>query len=542
MKSKFLLLSALLIVILFNSCEKDDNLRIEPTPLVPTITGFIIPAKVVGDDSFNLTPPTSNSSGVFTYTSSNTAVATISDNTVTIVAEGTTTIKASQAANGNFLAGDISDDLVVTAQTTPVVGTLYVSTTGNDSNNGSKDSPFLTINKAAQIAVAGDNVCIKSGTYKPTVVIKPANSGTELAPITYYAEEPGKAIIDGQSSIPTIASREGLFFVSGKSHIVIDGLRIINSGFFGILIKDNSSNVIVKNCSTYNTGASGICGANASFIKVLNNSVQRACIAPGGQSVRTSECITMASVNTFEVAYNTVFDRLVDVNNGGEGIDTKNACVNGKVHHNTVYDLIRVGLYIDSYKSALNNVEFYSNTVYNCSSGLNVACEEGGTNTNVKVYNNVIYNCPRVGIRLAGYLSDGAMYNISVYNNTVSKCGFGGGTWENCGLLVEASNVLNTNFIVRNNIFSGNKIQMKTKNQSWLTLDNNLIFGANDASGTGTNTIIGDPLFVNALENNFRLKAGSPAIDKALGTPKALFDFTDFTRDATPDIGAFEYH
>jgi hypothetical protein len=249
----------------------------------------------------------------------------------------------------------------------------------------------------------------------------------------------------------------------------------------------------------------------------------------------------MASVNTFEVAYNTVFDRLVDVNVGGEGIDTKNACKNGIVHHNIVYDLFRVGLYIDSYKSALNNVEFYSNTVYNCSSGLNVACEEGGTNTDVKVYNNLIYNCPRVGIRLAGYLSDGAMFNIFVYNNTVYNCGFGGGSWENCGLLVEANNILNKNFVVRNNIFSGNKIQMKSKNQAWLTLNNNLIFGANDASGTGTNTIIGDPLFVDATAKDFKLKAGSPAINKAVGTPMPLFDFTNFPRGSSPDLGAFEF-
>jgi len=171
-----------------------------------------------------------------------------------------------------------------------------------------------------------------------------------------------------------------------------------------------------------------------------------------------------------------------------------------------------------------------------------VACEEGGTNTDVKVYNNLIYNCTRTGMGIRGYLANGAMYNISVYNNTVYNCGYGAGPWENCGLLVEADNPLNTNIVVRNNIFSNNKIQMRTKNQSWLTLDNNLIFGANDASGTGTNTIIGDPLFVNVAENNFRLKVGSPAINKAVGTPISVFDFNDFTRDDTPDIGAFEYH
>ncbi len=441
----------------------------------------------------------------------------------------------------------IPDPLPKDTTTVKKITCYYVSTTGNDLSSGSKQYPFVSVNKAALVAQAGDTIVVKTGTYKPTAIITFANSGTSTAPILLMSEEKNGAVIDGQTSLPTIASREGLIIISGKSKIIIDGLRIINSGFFGILIRDNASNVTVKNCSTYNTGASGICAANASFIKVLNNSVQRACYAPGGLTVNTSECITMASVNTFEVAYNTVFDRLIDVNNGGEGIDIKNACKDGKVHHNIVYDLIRVGLYVDSYKSALNNIEVYSNTVYNCSSGLNVACEEGGTNTDVKVYNNLIYNCTRTGIRLAGYLSDGAMYNISVYNNTVNNCGYGAGPWENCGMLVEASNVLNTNFIIRNNIFSNNKIQIRTKNQSWLTLNNNLIFGANDASGTGTNAIIKDPLFVDASANNFRLKVGSPAIDKASGTPSSLFDFDDNARPfdgdgngiAVSDIGAF---
>ena len=46
----------------------------------PTIGNFIVPAKNTGDAPFTLTAPSSNSTGAFTYTSSNLSVATISGN------------------------------------------------------------------------------------------------------------------------------------------------------------------------------------------------------------------------------------------------------------------------------------------------------------------------------------------------------------------------------------------------------------------------------------------------------------------------------
>ncbi len=93
----------------------------------PTLSGFAVAPKVVGDASFTLTAPTSNSTGAFTYTSSNTAVATISGNTVTIVGAGSTTITATQAAAGSYGEGVITANFIVsfpppaTAAPTPTV-------------------------------------------------------------------------------------------------------------------------------------------------------------------------------------------------------------------------------------------------------------------------------------------------------------------------------------------------------------------------------------------------------------------------------------
>lgn len=79
----------------------------------PTITNFSVPAKNIDDDAFTITPPTSNSPGSFTYSSSNDSVATIVGNVITIEGGGTSIITATQAAAGGFGPGTITASFVV---------------------------------------------------------------------------------------------------------------------------------------------------------------------------------------------------------------------------------------------------------------------------------------------------------------------------------------------------------------------------------------------------------------------------------------------
>jgi len=84
------------------------------TPL-PTISNFNNLNKLFFDDSFVIGAPTSNSTGAFTYTSGNTAVATISGTTVTLLSEGTSTITANQAATGSYASGSTNALLTVSS-------------------------------------------------------------------------------------------------------------------------------------------------------------------------------------------------------------------------------------------------------------------------------------------------------------------------------------------------------------------------------------------------------------------------------------------
>jgi hypothetical protein len=83
----------------------------------PTIGALSFPASpiTVGDAPFDLVDPTSDSSGSFSYMSSNPLVATVTGNTVFIVGEGTTKITATQAAAAPFVGGEVNNDLYIYA-------------------------------------------------------------------------------------------------------------------------------------------------------------------------------------------------------------------------------------------------------------------------------------------------------------------------------------------------------------------------------------------------------------------------------------------
>ncbi len=90
-----------------------DNIYFWKAATIPTITGFNIPNKNMGNPKFKITAPTSNSAGAFSYISTNTSVATVSGDSITLVGVGYTHIKATQAAAGAYGAGTISTTLTV---------------------------------------------------------------------------------------------------------------------------------------------------------------------------------------------------------------------------------------------------------------------------------------------------------------------------------------------------------------------------------------------------------------------------------------------
>lgn len=84
----------------------------------------------------------------------------------------------------------------------------HVAKHGSDRAEGTKQEPFLTINQAAAVAVAGDTVIVHEGEYREWV--KPKHPGlSEWRRITYEAAEGEKVVIKGSERIRDWEKAEG---------------------------------------------------------------------------------------------------------------------------------------------------------------------------------------------------------------------------------------------------------------------------------------------------------------------------------------------
>jgi len=76
-------------------------------------------------------------------------------------------------------------------------------------------------------------------------------------------------------------------------------------------------------------------------------------------------------------------------------------------------------------------------------------------------------------------------------------------------------------------------------NTANLTVSRNVVNGLIDGDAVDTLTVFADPLFVDTIE--FKLQAGSPAINTALKLVAPVNDYYGMIRDMNPDRGAVEY-
>lgn len=339
---------------------------------------------------------------------------------------------------------------------------FYVSKNGSDSNPGTFEKPWQTISKATYSLRPGDTVYIREGTYAERVCLR--NSGAPEKYITYSAYPGDKVTIDG-AGIDWGYDWDSLLALSSQSYIRIVGLKVVNSRWFGIgdsPDENGCSNIIISNCTTYNTRSSGIFIAFASGLTVEGNNVSLACTSP------SQEAISICRVDNFIVRNNMVSDF------AREGIDVKDGCTNGSVYNNEVLrggrgdSVGRPGIYIDSSSQHQYNIEVYGNRVSDCPTGICLASEAGGFLEHVNVHDNAVSNCEwglGMGDWNAGYTHQ--MNDLSFTSNTIYNMSEGGIRLQND----EARNV-----VVKDNVFSrsiSQPIALLSVNWQELTLSNN---------------------------------------------------------------------
>jgi len=428
----------------------------------------------------------------------------------------------------------------------------FVSPSGDDASPGSRNNPWLTIQRAANIVNAGDTVYIMSGTYCEHII--PKYSGKQGNSIVYSAYPDHNPIILGEGEITpgrigssvVDKSCKGQFEIDNKSWIVVTGLTIMNSTSAGIYVI-NSSHIILQNNHTYNTFDSGIGVLRSNDIIVDNNHIELACT---GGSTAAQECLTISITDNFIVSNNHVHHGWM------EGIDAKNGSSNGKIFGNHVHNQLRLGIYVDAWNKHTYNIDVFQNLVHdNYANGFAVAAERAGLVENVRIFNNISYHNSGMGITIAGWNGgwDHPMKNIQVINNTFCNNGWGHRTEYAGG--IEIANPQAEDVVIRNNICSQNTtFQMVVREgvpEGHLTIDHNLIdgFKGYDDEIYGDNAVVGEALFVHKFDRNsakpadFHLLPNSPAIDEGSseGMPPEDFDGTSRPIGSGCDIGAFEY-
>jgi len=133
--------------------------------------------------------------------------------------------------------------------------TYYVSTAGSDSNPGTQTAPFRHLTKAAATATQpGDTVIVMDGTYDnegvvaPNFVVTLYYSGTSGNPITFKAQNRGKAILDAMNTSTTTSCNgaSSYFNLYNASFIVIQGFVIQRSCDMGIQSNDAAHDILIK--------------------------------------------------------------------------------------------------------------------------------------------------------------------------------------------------------------------------------------------------------------------------------------------------------
>jgi hypothetical protein len=470
---------------------------------------------------------------------------------------------------------------------------FYVSPTGSDSNPGTEDRPFKSIQKACNEALPGSTVYVHSGVYNEVVKIN--SSGSEDKGYITITNYPGEnPVLDGSGLRVPADDYSGMFFIDSKSYIKISGFEIRNYKSdspvavpIGIHIHGSSSNIEIKNNKIHNieTGINGARVCDAHGIAVYgSSSVSSKNITIEGNEIYdcklgSSESLTInGNVEDFKVINNYVH------NNDNIGIaiigweDTARSddqARNGVVRGNRISNICSKnnpayekecssdGIYSDGGKDFV----IENNIISNCDIGIEVASEHKGKSTsNVTVINNIIYNCHLTGIAFGGYdekrgsTVNCRFLNNTLYNNDTTESGCGevlvqhstsGNIFTNNIIYAGKQNIFVTNDFTQNsgNVFDYNIYysQKGAADSFWLWKRNE--FDGFDEyrkkTGNDKNSKFADPLFVdlNTVAPDVHIKDGSPAINAGNAVDYVKFDFDGKVRKSgkTIDCGAYEF-
>lgn len=305
----------------------------------------------------------------------------------------------------------------------------YVSSTGNDTNEGSVSRPLATIQHADALAKPGDTVIVLDGTYRGDVIL--ASSGTPGHPITYKAQSKWKAKLVGTGT----GAGSTVIGVNG-GYIVIQDFDITGSNANGIILAYRGSiashNQAIGNyvhdmivpCNS-DSGTAIETGGGDNYRGISHNDMIGNLIAnitpyggcPGGHQ---------ASGLFAQTPYSVIADNIVI--NAGYGIQSWHAASNVAIVGNTLVNNLR-SITVGAGDSPYGITNDYSlvqhNIVYNSAS--TAIAETGKTGSHNKYIDNLVYGGD-ISISLKNGLQ--ATGTINADPKFVNNTGTAGGNYE----------------------------------------------------------------------------------------------------------------
>ncbi|MGJ5642350.1 T9SS type A sorting domain-containing protein [Formosa sp. S-31] len=418
----------------------------------------------------------------------------------------------------------------------------YVSAiNGNDANNGlSENTPFKTIQRAANLTNPGDTVYVMNGEYTSswgdTHVVYVTRAGSASNWITYTNYPNHNPVIK---------------FTGWGGFQVKDGAAYIKIN--GFIIQGNSDNLNLIDALNQPGGCNN---PNGTITATYNGT---------GISMMGLNSWSTGYVHHIEITNNEVFD----CPGGGIGANRSDYIT---IKNNKVYDNCRYNVYGNSGISLYQNWNYDSNstthrmiiennylrgnkglvpvTFWGCAylDGNGIIIDDsrntqsgstlGAYTGKTLIRNNVVIGNGGAGIHI--FESD----NIDIINNS---------TYCNQQTPEISTGEINaaqsSNVIVRNNIMyakSDKPINISGYYSTNILFENNLLFGGNGNFVEGTNSIIANPNYINpTLDENtdLHINSTSPAIDSG---SSILAPSNDFNGNQRPignglDIGAYEY-
>jgi len=330
--------------------------------------------------------------------------------------------------------------LLIACNANPQENIYFVSTSGKDTNPGTQARPWATFSYAVAQAMPGDTVFVRGGYYYERLVF--TRSGEAGSPIVFIGCPGEDAIIDGKGLVVP-DEWGGLIEIRELAYIRVANFHVRNSSACAIFA-NNSSSIVIEDNYTFNSIWPGIMAWGDKDLVIRGNEVVEAC--KGGQGYQ--ECISVSHTDGFEISGNHVH------HGDMEGIDVKVGCRHGSIHHNSVHDLPRLGIYIDAWNQHTYDIDVYGNTVYNNKEGINVNSENGGSIDDIRVFDNLVYENEKAGLWTA--VNPG--FNEAPH--TITKIEFYKNISRNNGLdgirISVPSNVTLDKITVVNNLIFGN--------------------------------------------------------------------------------------